>query len=107
MEVSCRLVLGLSVFVGTGALLLLPGAVAALVVTRRTDAPDLAGRDVWWIATRGRLPNVDRPTTACGGYQVRSQTPSWHRHGIRPIRRHPRRIEEAGDPSWLRLPGAA
>ena len=48
--------LGLSVTLGALALVLLPGALVALVVTRRIDAPDLAGIDVWRIATRGRLP---------------------------------------------------
>ena len=61
LEVSGILVLGLSVVLGTVALLLLPGALVALVVTRRADADDLAGRDVWWIATRGRVPRVDPP----------------------------------------------
>ena len=61
LEVSGQIVLGLSVVLGTVALLLLPGALVALVVTRRADADDLAGRDVWWIATRGRVPRVDPP----------------------------------------------
>ena len=61
LEVSGRIVLGLSVVPGTVALLLLPGALIALVVTRRADAHDLAGRDLWWIATRGRVPRVDQP----------------------------------------------
>jgi hypothetical protein len=61
LEASGRLVLGLSVVLGTVALVLLPGAFVAFVVTRRTEAADLAGRDVWWIGTRGRLPSVDRP----------------------------------------------
>jgi hypothetical protein len=59
LELSGRLVLGLSVVPGTVALLLLPGALVALFVTRRAE--DLAGRDVWWIATRGRVPNLDQP----------------------------------------------
>jgi hypothetical protein len=61
LEVSGQIVLSLSVVLGTVALLLLPGALVALMVTRGTDAPDLAGRDVWWIATRGRIPRVDLP----------------------------------------------
>jgi hypothetical protein len=56
LQVRGRLVLGLSVTLGALALVLLPGALVALVVTRRIDAPDLAGIDVWRIATRGRLP---------------------------------------------------
>jgi hypothetical protein len=60
-EVSGRLVLGLSVPLGAGALLLLPGALVALTVTRRSEVPDLAGTDVWRMAVRGRLPAVDRP----------------------------------------------
>jgi hypothetical protein len=63
LEVSGRIVLGLSVVLGTVALFLLPGALVALVMTRG-GAPDLAGRDVWWIATRGRVPAVDQPVTA-------------------------------------------
>jgi hypothetical protein len=61
LEVSGRLVLGPSVLLGWVALLLWPGAVVALMVTRRTDDADIAGADVWWIATRGRLPAVDSP----------------------------------------------
>jgi hypothetical protein len=61
LEVSGRLALALSVTPGVVALLLLPGALVALAVARRTDAPDLAGSDVWWIGTRGRLPAVDLP----------------------------------------------
>jgi hypothetical protein len=61
LEVSGQIALDLSVVPGTVALLLLPGALVALLVTRRTDAHDLAGRDVWWIATRGRVPRVDPP----------------------------------------------
>jgi hypothetical protein len=61
LEVSGRLVLGPSVLLGSVALLLLPASVVALRVTRRSDHADLAGADVWWIATRGRLPAVDRP----------------------------------------------
>ncbi len=61
LEVSGQIVLGLSVVLGTVALLLLPGALVALLVTRRADAHDLAGRDVWWIATRGRIPRIDQP----------------------------------------------
>jgi hypothetical protein len=61
LEVSGQIVLGLSVVPGTVALLLLPGALVALLVARRADAHDLAGRDVWWIATRGRVPRVDPP----------------------------------------------
>ena len=60
-EVSGQIVLGLSVLLGTVALLLLPGALVALLMARGTDAHDLAGRDVWWIATRGRVPRVDPP----------------------------------------------
>jgi hypothetical protein len=61
LEVSGHLVLGLSVLPGTVALLLLPGALVALLVVSHADAQDLAGRDVWWIATRGSIPRVDRP----------------------------------------------
>jgi hypothetical protein len=61
LEVSGRIVLGLSVVPGTVALLLLPAALVALLVDRCGDAHDLAGRDVWWIATRGRVPRVDPP----------------------------------------------
>ena len=63
LEVSGKIVLGLSVVPGTVALLLLPGALVALLVGRRTDTHDLAGRDVWWIATRGRVPRVDQPAS--------------------------------------------
>lgn len=59
LEVTGRIVLGLSVVLGAVALLALPGAIVALVVASRTDDPGLAGRDVWWIATRGRIPAVD------------------------------------------------
>jgi hypothetical protein len=61
LEVSGKFVLGLSMVPGTVALLLLPGALVALLVARRAGAHDLAGRDVWWIATRGRVPRVDQP----------------------------------------------
>ena len=61
LEVSGQIVLGLSVVLGTVALLLLPGALVSLLVTRRADADDLAGRDVWWIDTHGRVPRVDPP----------------------------------------------
>lgn len=61
LEVSGQIVFGLSVVPGTVALLLLPGALVALLVTRGADAHDLAGRDVWWIATRGRVPSIDPP----------------------------------------------
>jgi len=61
LQVSGRFDIGLSQLLGALALPLLPGAVVALVLTRRADASDLAGADVWWIATRGRLPMVDRP----------------------------------------------
>jgi len=64
LEVSGHIVIGLSVVLGTVALLLLPGALVTLLVTRHADADELAGRDVWWIATRGRLPRIDQP--ACG-----------------------------------------
>lgn len=64
LEVSGRIVLGLSVVLGAVALLALPGAIVALVVARRADDPGLAGRDVWWIATRGRSPAVDDPVPA-------------------------------------------
>ena len=71
-EVSGRFVLGTSVALGAVALLILPGAVVALGATTRVDAPDLAGRDVWWIATRGRVPEVERPVADLwsmpGGY---------------------------------------
>ena len=62
LEVSGRFVLGPSVLVGSVALLLLPGTAVALMVTRRGDHAGLAATDVWWIATRGRLPAVDRPS---------------------------------------------
>jgi hypothetical protein len=65
LEVSGRMELGLSVVLGVVSLLLLPGALVALAVsgevTRNADAPDLAGIDVWRIASRGRLPTVDEP----------------------------------------------
>ena len=61
LEVSGRLVLGPSVLLGSVALLLLPGVVVALVVTRGSDDADLAAADVWRIVTRGRLPAVDPP----------------------------------------------
>jgi hypothetical protein len=61
LEVSGRIALGASVLMGSVSLLLLPGAAVALLVTRRGDDADLAGADVWLIATRGRLPAVDRP----------------------------------------------
>jgi len=65
IEVSGLLVLRLSIVLGPVALLLLlPGALVALVVTGRSDAPELAAHDVWWIATRGRLPGVDQPDRA-------------------------------------------
>jgi len=71
-EVSGRFVLGTSVALAAVALLMLPGAVAALVVTRRVDSPELAGKDVWWIAAHGRVPEVDRPVADLwsmpGGY---------------------------------------
>jgi hypothetical protein len=63
LEVSGQIVIGLSVVIGTVALLLLPGALVALLVTRGADARDLAGRDVWWIATRGRVPRIDQPAS--------------------------------------------
>jgi hypothetical protein len=66
LEVSGPIVPGLGVVPGTVALLLLPGALVALLVTRRADAHDLAGRDVWWIATRGRVPRVDPPARGLG-----------------------------------------
>ena len=61
LEVSGQIVIGLSVVLGTVALLLLPGALVALLVTRGVDADDLAGREVWSIATRGRVPRIDQP----------------------------------------------
>lgn len=61
LEVSGRIALGLSVVLGVVALLLLPGAIVALVVAKGTDARDLTGSDVWWMATRGRAPRVDQP----------------------------------------------
>ena len=71
-ETSGRFAFGSSVLLGTVALLMLPGAVIALGATRRVDAPDLASRDVWWIATRGRVPEVERPVADLwsmpGGY---------------------------------------
>ena len=63
LEVSGLIVLGLSLALGTVALLLLPGVLLARIVTRG-EGPDLAGSDVWWIATRGRVPAVDRPVYA-------------------------------------------
>ena len=63
LEVSGQIVLGLSMMAGTVALLLLPGALVALRVARPVDVHDLAGRDVWWIATRGRVPSVDQPAS--------------------------------------------
>jgi hypothetical protein len=63
LEVSGQIVLGLSVVAGTVALLLLPGALVAIRAARPADAHDLAGRDVWWIATRGRVPRVDQPAS--------------------------------------------
>lgn len=65
-EVSGEIVLGLSVVPGAIALLALPGALVALHVARRADAHDLAGRDVWWIATRDRVPRVDPPAIGLG-----------------------------------------
>jgi hypothetical protein len=62
LELGGRLVLGLSVVPGAIALLVLPGALVAIPVTRRAGAHDLAGHDVWWIATRGRVPGIDEPT---------------------------------------------
>jgi hypothetical protein len=53
--------LGLSVLWGAAALILLPGAAAALQVVGRVEAADLAGHDVWWIAFRGRAPAIDLP----------------------------------------------
>jgi hypothetical protein len=61
LEVGGRLVLGPSMLLGSVALLLLPGAMVALLVARRSDDAGLAGADVWWIAARGRLAAVDRP----------------------------------------------
>jgi hypothetical protein len=61
LEASGRLVLGPSVLLGSLALLFLPGAVVSLILTRRSDDADIAGADLWWIATRGRRPAVDRP----------------------------------------------
>jgi len=66
LEISGPIVPGLGVVPGMVALLLLPGALVALLVTRRADADDLAGRDVWWIATRGRVPRVDQPDRGLG-----------------------------------------
>jgi hypothetical protein len=54
----------LSVLMGTAALILLPGAVAALQVVGRADAADLAGNDVWLMAFRGRPPTLDLPVPA-------------------------------------------
>jgi hypothetical protein len=55
---------GLSVLTGAAAMILLPGAVAALHLVGRAEAGDLAGRDVWLIAVRGRLPVLDLPVPA-------------------------------------------
>ena len=55
---------GLSVLTGAAALILLPGALAALVVVRRADARDLAGHDVWLMAVRGRPAALDLPVPA-------------------------------------------
>ncbi|HEX7537181.1 MAG TPA: hypothetical protein VF391_09270 [Dermatophilaceae bacterium] len=60
-DASSQYPLGFSLLPGAVALLLLPGALVALAVTRGTDAADPAGRDVWSIAVRGRVPAVDRP----------------------------------------------
>ena len=64
LEISGRLVLGPSVALGAAALVLLPGALVALAVSRGVAASDLAISDVWHIAARGRLPAVDRPASA-------------------------------------------
>jgi len=63
LEISGRLTLGPTVALGTAALLLLPGALVALTVSRGARASGLAVMDVWQIATRGRLPVVDRPAS--------------------------------------------
>ena len=63
LGVSGVVVLGLSLALGTVALLPLPGALVARVMTRR-EGPELAGSDVWWIATRGQVPAVDQPVLA-------------------------------------------
>jgi hypothetical protein len=52
---------GLSVLMGAAALILLPGAAAAFQVVGRADAADLAGHDVWVMASRGRPPALDLP----------------------------------------------
>ena len=64
-EVTGRLALFLGVPLGVAAVLLLPAATVALTTIRRSDpadVDDLAGHDVWWTATRGRVPTVDRPS---------------------------------------------
>ena len=83
LEVSGQIVLGLSVVPGTVALLLLPGALVALLAASRADAEDLAGRDLWWIATHGAVPTVDQPVVGLRpqprpvpGGAVRSQGPT-------------------------------
>ena len=64
LEVSGRLVLGPTVALGAAAFVLLPGALVALGKARGGTASDLAASDVWCIAARGRLPEVDGPATA-------------------------------------------
>jgi hypothetical protein len=55
---------GLSVLMGAVALILLPGALAALHVVGRAQAADVAGNDVWLISVRGRPPALDLPVPA-------------------------------------------
>lgn len=81
LEVSGRMELGLSVVLGVVSLLLLPGTLVALVVTRDTDAPDLAGSDVWWITARGRLPRVDQPVRGLRLLPGPSPMASWSSQG--------------------------
>ena len=91
-EVSGRFVLGTSVALGAVALLMLPGAVVALVGTRRVEPPEPAGKDVWWIASRGRVPDADSPLPELR--RVSGQYPDG-------VVVQPRRL---GDPSYPALP---
>ncbi|NMR19692.1 hypothetical protein [Cellulomonas fimi] len=63
LEISGRLVLWLSVPIGVGVAVLLPTFLLATAVVR--GLPDggtsIALADVWWIASRGRTPEPDRP----------------------------------------------
>jgi hypothetical protein len=91
-EVTGHLVLSFTLPLGAGALVLLPGAVVALGVSRRADVPDLAGLDVWWIAARGRVAPVDRPAS-----EVRPLAGQYPEGVVV----QPRRF---GDPSYPALP---